>query len=335
MSYDILETMVCKAFEEAQQSVSFSFQGGEPTLAGLSFFQDFIDLVIKYKKPAIGLHFSIQTNGINLDDKWCDFFQRYNFLVGLSLDGIQKFHDAQRRDIAGNATYNTVVGAYRMLREKDVDVNILCVVTGKTTRLAERTYKGLKDLGCRHLQFIHCLDPVDDIRGGTAHSLLPAQYANFLKTVFDLWYHDWRNDDYCSIRLFDDYVRILAGLAPSSCATSGQCGSYAVIEADGNIYPCDFYVASKWKIGNITEMSFADAFTSPAMAEFKALAHKHPAECATCKWKAICRGGCKRDWVFEEAKTNNYYCQTFKDFFGYAYDRLKIVADAEKAASRR
>ena len=333
MSQEIIETLVRKAFEEAEESVSFSFQGGEPTLAGLEFFKNFINLVSIYKKLKIGVHFSIQTNGTKLDTQWCDFFRNYNFLVGLSLDGLQKFHDSARRDTQGNPTYQVVTSSYHMLRGKKVDVNILCVVTGRMTRLGERVYKELKQMGCHHIQFIPCLDPVGAPKGDTSFSLSPESYSYFLKTIFDLWYKDWRNGSYCSIRLFDDHVRILAGLEPSSCATAGRCGNYAVVESDGSIFPCDFYVVNEWKIGNITKSSFAEILESSTAVEF--IQHsQRPAKCSVCKWSSICRGGCKKDWVFTESGVENYYCQTFKDFFEYAYNRLKIVAEAERYAQK-
>ena len=332
MPDSVAESLVQKAFDCAQNSISFAFQGGEPTLAGLAFFENFILLIKKYRPPHVGVHFSIQTNGTLLNEQWCDFFRKYNFLVGLSIDGLQKIHDALRKDNKGQTTYEQVVAAYKMLVAKQVDVNILCVVTQKTTGLAKRVYSELGNMGCRHMQFIPCLDQSSSERGNNSYSLLPAQYGSFLKEIFDMWYTDWKNDTYRSIRLFDDYVRIMANMAPSSCATAGACGKYAVIEADGSVYPCDFYVRNQYLLGNITENSFEEVLNSPQATAFMQESANRPPTCASCKYSAICMGGCKRDWFVQNNTNHNYYCQSFKNFFEHALPRLSIVAQAERQA---
>jgi uncharacterized protein len=248
------------------------------------------------------------------------------------VDGFQSLHDSVRKDRQGNPTYSRVSKAFRMLHEKGVEANILCVVTGNTARHGQAVYEGLKNLGCRYMQFIPCLDPVGEVRGAAPYSLRPERYADFLKAVFDLWYEDWKAGNYHSVRLFDDYAMIAAGMRPSACATSGRCGLYAVVEADGSIFPCDFYVSNEWLLGNITQLSFSEILGSTLAEQFVRESFTRPTNCAGCKYFRLCRGGCKRDWVADQADVENYHCRAFKSFFDYAYDRFMIVADAERHA---
>lgn len=332
MSEDVLEALIRKAFEEAEESISFTFQGGEPTLAGLEFFKYFTDCVKARCNPGMRVYFSIQTNGLLLNEQWCDFFLDHNFLVGLSIDGIPDLHDMNRIDMPGKGTYTRIAATYAMLQEKGVDTNILCVVTGQTALSSQAVYQGLKKLGCRYMQFIPCLDPPEKPRGCNPYSLTPDRYARFLKTVFDLWYRDWQDGNYYSVRLFDDYVRLAAGLTPATCATSGRCGLYAVAEADGSIFPCDFYVQDQWKLGNILEQPMRELLNGALSGAFIRESNIRPEACTACKYQKLCRGGCKRDWQLTGADLENYYCRAFRDFFDYAYDRLMLMGKMERTA---
>ena len=162
-------------------------------------------------------------------------------------------------------------------------------------------------------------------RGSEKYSLKPEAYGKFLCGLFDCWYRDWKTGNYISIRTFDDYLRILMKMPPSTCAASGACGSYLVAEGDGSLYPCDFYVLDEWKIGNIQEMTLEEALASPASVRFVREGALRPAECRACPYLPICRGGCKRDWTQQR---KNYYCTSFKAFFAYALPRLQEMARA-------
>ena len=175
------------------------------------------------------------------------------------------------------------------------------------------------------MQFIPCLDPLEAQRGIQTYSLKPEAYRRFLSGLFDCWYRDWKSGNYISIRTFDDYLRILMHLPPSTCAASGSCGSYLVAEGDGSLYPCDFYVLDEWKIGNIRDMSVQEALTSSASVRFVREGSMRPTPCRTCPYFLICRGGCKRDWTQQH---QNYYCTSFKSFFDYALPRLQEMARA-------
>lgn len=324
MSMHTLEALVSKAYTESLKRVIFAFQGGEPTLVGLDFFKTFMGFIAKYSTARVTTEFSIQTNGTTINNEWADFFVSNGFLVGISLDGNSGLHNANRIDPGGNGTFNNVSAALRLLQRKNAETNILCVVTKQTARRAEAIYALFKKMGCRYLQFVPCLDPENEKRGQRAYSLSPERYGDFLKRLFDLWYSDWLNRDYVSIRLFDDYVHILAGRRPASCATSGICGQYLVVESDGCVYPCDFYTNDEWSLGYIQEKTLAQLTDSG-----KRFIHVQKNEkCVICKYFNVCRCGCKRDRI--DGIGENYYCAAYYSFFDYAMERLLTISSQER-----
>lgn len=325
MSDNTAERIISEAFRLVSPGgmITFMFQGGEPTLAGLDFFRNFLALEEKYAKAGVYCHHAIQTNGFCLTEEWAQFFREHKFLVGLSMDGTQAIHDNFRIDAAGHGTWEKTTKALNLLDQFQVETNILCVVTGQVAKKASQVYRALTQLGRHPMQFIPCLDPIEAERGKEFYSLKPDAYGKFLCNLFDCWYRDWKAGNYVSIRLFDDYLRILMRMNPSTCAAGGACGSYLVVEGDGSLYPCDFYVLDNWKIGNIMEMDVQEALASSASIRFVQEGTHRPEQCKSCRYFPICRGGCKRDWTQEH---KNYYCTSFKTFFDYSLSRLQEMA---------
>lgn len=337
MSTQTADLLVRQALDAAgaDGALSVAFQGGEPTVAGLDFFREFVQAMERHNTRRLPVFYAIQTNGLGLDENWAAFLARNHFLVGVSVDGDKALHDEFRLDAAGKGTWARVQKNLTMLCKAGVDCNLLCVVTRRCAKSAVRTYHALKKTGVRYLQFIPCLDPLGEERGQRPWSLTPEDYGNFLCALFDEWYRDWEQGRYTSVRLFDDYVHLAMGLQPSTCATGGHCGSYFVVEADGGVYPCDFYVLDEWKLGNLHRTPLAELGRSPRALEFLEKGNDRPAECADCPWQYLCFGGCKRDWTRSaEGQTRNYYCPAFRQFFAYAEPRLRRIAAAEAAARR-
>ena len=328
MTRETARNLLCFAAQASQSGdvIQITFQGGEPTLAGLDFFQDFVAMEREFIPSGVTVHHSIQTNGMAVTQEWADFFRENQFLVGLSLDGSRDFHDALRVDLQGKGTWNRVVSALERLDKAGVETNLLCVVTGPMARSPQKVYQSLKKLGNHPLQFIPCLDPLEVPRGSMPYSLSPQRYGHFLCGLFDCWYRDWQAGRYVSIRLFDDYLRMLAGMPPSTCAASGACGSYLVVEGDGSLYPCDFFVLDEWYIGNINHMGVEEAMGSPQSLKFLDRGRARPDGCQTCPYLAVCRGGCPRDWTTFGPQGENYYCPAFREFFDYALPRLHQAA---------
>ncbi len=337
MNHETLRSLVKAAFEEISPGgvISFAFQGGEPMLAGIDFFRDFISLEQEYKKPEVTVQHAIQTNGLLIDREWAAFFKENNFLTGISIDGDKALHDLHRIDAARKGTWNRAAQSFALLKSQGVEVNILCVVTGIAAKSPQKIYNAFKKLGAEYLQFIPCLDPLEEERGKQRYSLKPKEYGSFLCGLFDAWYLDWKSGRYVSVRLFEDYVHLFMGMRPSTCSTAGNCGSYFVVEGDGSLYPCDFYVLDEWKMGKIGENSLESIATGEVATRFLKEGMRKPEACSECRFVRLCNGGCRRDRIFTENSVQNYYCEAFKTFFSYAEARLMEIARAEEAAMRR
>jgi len=332
MSQETAELLIVEALSNAdrREGVHFAFQGGEPTLAGAAFFHHFLQCVDRENRTyRVPVSYSIQTNALALSDEMLSIFSSHDFLVGVSVDGTKMLHDSNRPDSNQKGTWGRVTHNLQRLQQAGLRVNLLCVVTRSCARSPQKVYNSLKKLNCRHFQFIACLDPMDAPRGSADYSLLPEDYGRFLCGLFDCWYQDWKHGNYVSIRLFDDYVHMAMGLPPGTCATSGSCGRYYVAEGDGSIYPCDFYAVDEWKLGTLGKQTLSQIRDSALSSDFLAQGRQRPERCDHCRWLGLCNGGCRRDWVIENGRTENYYCPAFRTFFAYAESRLLEIAQEE------
>jgi len=342
MSKETAAALVRRAFELEADVLSFGFQGGEPTLAGLPFFERFVALVrstaAALPRDRVGgpirTQFSLQTNGVTLDADWARFFKREGFLLGVSIDGPRLLHDAYRVRRDDTPTYSDAMAGAALLLAEGVPTNALCVVDAATADNAERVYRHLRSRGFEWIQFIPCLDPLGEEPGQRSWSLSPAAFGRFLKTIFDLRYAEWRAGVGVNVRWHDNVVRIAAGLPSDQCGMSGSCDVSYTIEADGSVYPCDFYVTDEWRLGDLSGTSFAEMRSGEIARLFvEGSRHKDQA-CVGCFAFPLCRGGCRRDREpFVNGKpSQNRYCSAFIDFFGYAGDRIMEMANAEREA---
>lgn len=325
LSEETLEILIQKALEYATVHCSFGFQGGEPTLRGLDFFRRVVELQKKYNIHHTEIANAIQTNGLLLDEEWARFLHDNHFLVGLSLDGTKDVHDQNRLDPEGKGTFNRVLQAAQKLTAHEVEFNLLTVVTNRTADSITKIYNFYRRSGLLYQQYIPCLDPLEEARGTSPYSLTPGKYAKFLKTLFDLWYRDVTEGRFIYIRYFENLVGMLMGRPPESCGLGGQCTIQHVVEADGSVYPCDFYCLDPWRLGNIREQSFRELAQSETARRFLAEGCEGREECRNCQFGPICRGGCRRDRE-PLAAGGNYFCSAYKEFFAYALPRLQDMA---------
>ncbi len=325
MSRETAHLLIDRAMGEAEGSVLFAFQGGEPTLMGLDFYRDFTDYAAsRPERKRLNVSYALQTNGYALNEEWAAFFAKHRFLVGVSLDGTKDLHDRYRLDAAGKGTYNRVRENLRLLEKHKVDFNILTVVTGATARRAGRIYRFFQGEGYDYQQYIECLDPLGEAPGGRPWSLTPEKYGEFLKNLFDVWYRDRMAGKKAYNRYFENLLLILDGQMPESCNMMGVCGRQWVVEADGGVYPCDFYVLDEWKLGSVRENSFAEMEEKRKELGFIEASRVVPEKCRSCQWYPLCRNGCRRNRTEDGAEGPiNYFCEAYKGFFEYAYPRLR------------
>lgn len=322
MSRETLERVLGKALRYAEGICTIAFQGGEPTLCGLDFFHHVIEVVERQKHRNLQVQYALQTNGYGINEEWCAFFREHHFLIGLSVDGTQACHDRYRHDHSGHGTYERVCHAAELFDRYGVEYNILTVVHRETAAHIREIYRAYQHRGWNYLQFIACLDPLGEEKGQMPYSLLPEDYGKFLTELFGLWYKDWRRGRQPYIRQFENYIGILAGYEPESCEQRGVCGFQQVIEADGSVYPCDFYALDEWRLGNLNQDSFEEITKKREELGFVARSLNHSDACRACRWFGLCRGGCYRN----RENADNYFCQAYQMFFTQCYDRMVEIA---------
>lgn len=325
MNRKTLAAVIEKVLAYAEGSCTIAYQGGEPTLCGLSFFETSAALQNQYNVNHVTIHNALQTNGYHLNREWADFFVKNHFLVGISLDGGPKAHDYYRKNIKGQGTFFSIMKNIELFAKCGVDFNILSVVNAKTAPMIKKNYSFYKKNGLHYLQFISCLDPFGEVPGGREYSLTPAVYGQFLIELFELWYADLMEGKQPFIRQFENYVAILLGQQPESCDMRGICGMQYVVEADGSVYPCDFYVTDEYRLGNFHTHTVAEIDKRRQEIGFIEASLIKAEGCARCKYMVLCRGGCRRTRQVQQGH-HQYYCQAYQMFFDSCLPKLTAVA---------
>lgn len=325
MSLETLEDLVQQVMTQGTQEVSFGWQGGEPTLMGLDFFKQAADFQQRFgRNQKVGN--GLQTNGLLIDRDWARFLNRYQFLVGLSLDGPEEVHDRYRLTKGEQGSWNIVENSARLLLDSGVAVNSLTVVNRYSADYPEEIYRYLKEVGFTYMQFIPCLeaDPSEPHRPAD-FSVTPQQFGSFLCRLFDLWYQDFdRGLPTISIRYFDSLLHSYLGLSANDCSLHKTCGDYLVIEHNGDVYSCDFFVDPEHYLGNISNDRLIDLLNSDHQNQFGDSKAVLAGQCLNCSWLAHCHGGCLKDRLRNPRTTSlTYLCESYRQFFNYADRKLQ------------
>ena len=330
MSAETLERIVdTYLFYSYPQSV-FAFQGGEPTLAGLDFFEKLVRLQQQYGRNGQAVSNSLQTNAVLLDKNWCDLFRTYNWLLGVSLDGPEEINDRYRFNKQGRGTWNRVMESVELLKREKVEFNILCVLSQANVERPKELYRFYRSIGIDNVQFIP-LAEFDGAGNPLPFTITPEQYGRFLCEVYELWWPERRK---VRIRIFDNIAEALAGQKPGNCTMHETCDSYVVVEYNGDVYPCDFFVEGGWKLGNITLDSWAEIARRTRRYRFasqKTLPHP---DCQVCEYQSICHGGCPkfRHGPHRRFEDLDYFCQAYKMIYGRSVEPLR--AEVKKIMAR-
>ncbi len=327
MDQDTLRMIIDKMLSHGEGLCTISFQGGEPALAGLDFYRQAVEYAARRSREGISLQYSFQTNGTLIDRKWCEFFRQNHVLVGVSLDGIRSTHDRYRRFSSGAPTWDRVLDGIGLLEEYGVEYNILTVVHRETALNIRRIYHFYREMGWDFQQYIPCLDPLYEQPGKHGYSLTPQLYGRFLTELFHCWYEDYRKGCQPCIRQFENYLEGLLGYLPESCEYRGICGIQYAAEANGDIYPCDFYMLDEYLLGNIRTHTIAAMDARRESLGFLESSRKHSQKCTACPWHKICRNGCMRCRM-ESAPAGylNYFCEGYRIFFENCYPQLQAIA---------
>ncbi|MGX8128354.1 SPASM domain-containing protein [Clostridioides difficile] len=319
MKEDSIKKLIENTFYilENHDEIIFAFQGGEPTLAGIEFFKSFINYVSLQNKK-VKVNYTIQTNGTLLNNEWCKFLKENNFLVGLSLDLLENIHNENRIYPNNKGSYDTIVNNKQLLESYEIDFNILCVLTDQLALKPIEVFNAIREHKIKYIQFIPCLDDLDS-KCRSNYALTPQNFAYFYKEILLLWAEEFYKENYISINLLDNIISLFITGNTNACGLTGICHPQFVIESDGSVYPCDFYVLDNYNLGNIKDNTLPDLLEKKAMIEFLCSNRFKYKICFNCKFYNICRGGCKR-------MTNSIYINTKNNYCGY-YDFLDSRID--------
>ena len=272
--------------------LTIAFQGGEPTLAGIEFYRDFFRLADGLL-PGVHIDYAFQTNGLLIDEDWCALFRERHVLVGISVDGPGETHNSLRPDTSGRGTFARVQKAMRLLRRCGADFNVLTVLSAALARHPAAVWKWVEREEIAYIQFIPCLAPLE-AGAHSPYALTPSRFRDFYLQLFPLWKRSMEQGHPVSVKLFDDLVNLYIGGRATACGITGSCSVQYVVEADGDVYPCDFYALDRYRMGSLLTAlpsALADA-AEPFLREENSFAGEPP--CRGCRYEKSCRGGCRR-----------------------------------------
>jgi len=342
MSDDLLEDYT-RQYIQAQRvpEVTFAWQGGEPMLMGLDFFQRAVKLQEKHRRPGMRVMNALQTNGVLLNDEWCRFFHDHNFLIGVSLDGPRSLHDAYRRDKAGKPTFDRVMNGIALMKKHRVEFNILATVHAANAEHPVEIYRFFRDeVGAQFIQFI----PIVERDNGTGfqegervtpRSVTGKRYGQFLISIFDEWVR--RDVGSVFVQIFDVALAAWIGQRPGLCVYEETCGLAMAMEHNGDLYSCDHFVEPRHFLGNVRETPLVELVGSARQRQFgQDKLNRLPRHCRKCSVRFVCNGACPKDRILTTPDGEpelNYLCEGYKSFFTHIDHPMRVMA-AELRAGR-
>jgi len=355
MADDLLETYIRQLLESQQgPDVTLAWHGGEPTLMGLDFFRRSIEHVTKHRRPGTRVAHTIETNGVDVDDHWCEFFRSHNFVVSVTLDGLPEMHDTYRVDRDGQPTFERVMRAIGLLQKHGVDFNIITTVHAANADHPLEVYRFLRDeVKTRFIHLRPVVERVTDFllplvsdgwrdhghdrrplhlgRGSlvTNRSVTPEQWGNFLIRIFDEWLaHDVGS---VFVQMFDAAVASWIGAPATMCIFAETCGDAVSVEHNGDVYSCDHFVEPDHLLGNICRTHLLQIVSSDAQTQFGAVKRDSlPRYCRDCAVRFACHGECPKNRFITTPDGEpglNYLCAGYKAFFTHIDRPMRLIVD--------
>jgi len=337
MSDEVLKRYI-KQYVQSQPSVpevTVTWQGGEPTLMGIDFFEKATRYARQFKRPQQRVSFAIQTNGVLLDDDWGKFLRKNRYLVGISIDGPEHLHDIYRLDKGGEPTYRRVIAGLDVLKKHRVEHNILCTVNAANGDHPLEIYRFFRDdLKAEYIQFIPIVERENETgfqEGNqvTERSVQPNQWGDFLTAIFDEWVK--RDVGRVFIPTFESALANWYGVPAGICVFNESCGNALALEHNGDLYACDHFVEPNYLLGNIAETPMAEMLMSEQQRDFgQAKKDALPQYCLDCEVRFACHGECPKNRFIETPDGEeglNYLCEGYKAFFNHIDAPMKFMAN--------
>jgi len=334
MTVETLEILI-KSYIDTDQNKQYAFgwQGGEPTLMGLEFFKKVVEFHLKYAPPGSSISNGIQTNGTMITEELAKFFGEYKFLLGVSLDGPDYLHDYYRKTVGQKPTHALVMRGIERLKQYGVEFNILTLINDQTVKKAKEIYNYHRDNGFFFNQYIPCVE-FDASGRLKPFSINGEEWGIFLTDLFNEWIKEDVNK--VSIRLFDSIMEYLVHGRYNICYMGDSCVQYFVVEHDGSVYPCDFFVRNDLLLGNLKLDSWEDILKSKEYQDFGSQKANWNKECELCPYLSLCHGDCQkfRYGAPKTAKRLSNLCQGWKMFYTRTLPRFKRIADNFKKENK-
>ncbi len=330
----ILERFIAQNIEaSADNTINFSWHGGEPLLAGIGFFRKAIEMQKKYMPAGRSILNGVQTNGTLIDSKWCSFFSENGFSIGISIDGPAGMHDTNRITGNGNKTSDKVLRGYEMLRNHNIPTEILCVVNSGNVRQPLVVYNFFKHLGARYITFLPLVNRLaGSVMGVTPDSVPSLDFGVFLSKIFDEWVE--KDIGRISIQVFEEMIRPAFNQEHTLCVFKEKCGGVPVLEHNGDFYSCDHYVDNGHLVGNIMAGSIAGYLNSEKQQAFGQQKYFNlPLFCKNCEVRPMCNGECPKNRFIKTPDGEeglNYLCQGYKYFFNHCLPFINAVGEMWK-----
>jgi len=331
MSHETLDALVGQYVRLGFPRLGFAWQGGEPTLMGIEFFQRAVELQKHYGSPGQQISNTLQTNGIRIDEKWCRFFRRNKFLLGISIDGPEEFHNRYRVDHAGKGTFGRVMRAIENCKKHGVEFNTLILLNDKNVEHPDELFDFVVKNELTYLQFIPCIERDPATNQAAEFSITPAQYGDFLCRLFDLWC-DY-GPERLNIREFDSLTTFFVLGNHTICTYAESCAGFVVVEHNGDAFCCEFFVEPEWRLGNILETPLQELAAGSTQQAFAQQKQNLSDECLQCCFLKVCRGGCLKDRTRlggDRSRPENYFCESYRQFFDYSLLTFMDMAKAIK-----
>ena len=338
MSDAVLEEFIRQYIAaQSMPAVMFTWHGGESLMRTPAFYRRVLELQRKYARNGIRVDNCIQTNGTLLTDEWCRFFKENGWLVGISIDGPQEFHDYYRTNADGRGSFDDVMRGIDLLNRHGVEWNAMAVVNDRNSEHPLEFYRFFKDIGCRFLQFTPIVERIKpdglaslaDTDGAAVapFSVTPRAWGDFLCAVFD----EWVANDVGSIfvQLFDATLANTVGVEPGLCSMARTCGHAGVIEHNGYLYSCDHFVFPEYKLGNIRRKTIFEMMNSPRQQKFgQDKRDLLPSQCRDCRYLRLCNGECPKNRFAQTASGErglNYLCEGYRRFFAHTAPAMEYM----------
>jgi uncharacterized protein len=331
MAGDLLEIYIVQHIQAStEQTIFFSWHGGEPTLAGLDYFRRIVEIQKKHIPTGRFALNGIQTNGTLLNDEWCQFLKKENFIVGISIDGPERFHDFNRFRKDGKSIFDEVLRGFRLLQSHQIPCEVLCVVHAQNVGFPLQVYRFFKSLKAEFITFLPLVEKQTSGEKMVSERTVPAKaFGDFLCAIFD----EWKTSDIgtVKIQIFEEALRTAFGLEHSLCILKPVCGRVPVIERNGDFYPCDHFVDPVHHIGNIRQKSLSELLEGPQQEAFgQAKLDTLPNLCLNCEVIEMCNGACPKDRFIKTPEGEsglNYLCEGYKLFFNHCKPFVEEVAE--------